>query len=162
MDILTLIKRHQEIAARSISYPSDFANFDSLILLIASTEEHIFDLLDMENVITEEVVSRKLSTQTRSDIPQQIQTMEQEFLKIEAALAKVQEVLFWNREQSPAQHEGLHLVSHWTHIVAQQGYIVQQSSEAALKHFKAFRKVCLLRIRTMAIELIRQACRRAT
>jgi len=162
MDILTLIKRHQEIAARSIPYPSDFANFDSLILLIASTEEHIFDLLDMENVITEEVVSRKLSTQTRSDIPQQIQTMEQEFLKIEAALAKVQEVLFWNREQSPAQHEGLHLVSHWTHIVAQQGYIVQQSSEAALKHFKAFRKVCLLRIRTMAIELIRQACRRAT
>jgi len=162
MDILTLIKRHQGVAARAILCPSDFANFDSLILLIASTEEHIFDLLDMENVLAEGAVSRKLSTQTQSDMPQHIQNMEQEFVKIEAALAKVQEVLIWNREQSPAQQEGLHLVSHWTHIVSQQGYIVQQSSEEALKHFKAFKKVCLLRIRTMAIELTRQACRRAT
>ena len=150
MDIRTLIKRHQEVAARSIPYPADFANFDSLILLIASTEEHISDLLDMENGLEEDVVSRKLSTQTQSDMPQQIQNMEQEFLKIEAALAKVQEILIWNREQGPAQQEGLHLISHWTHIVAQQGYIVQQSSEEALKHFKAFKKVCLLRIGTMA------------
>jgi len=141
MDILTLIKRHQGIAARSIPYPADFANFDSLMLLIASTEEHIFDLLDMENVLAEEEVSRKLGTQIQSDMPQQIQNMKQEFLKVEAAFAKVQDVLAWNREQSPAQHEGLHLVSRWTHVIAQQGYIVQQSSVEALNHFKAFKKV---------------------
>ena len=109
MDILTLIKRHQGIAARSIPYPADFANFDSLILLIASTEEHIFDLLDRENVLAEEEVSRKLSTRIQSNMPQQFQDMEQEFLKIEAAFAKVQDVLAWNREQSPAPVSYTHL-----------------------------------------------------
>lgn len=141
MDIITLIKRHYETTATAIPYPYNFVHVDLLVLpTIGDTEEHLFDLLRIEIALEEGSVAQFLTAQ--SDIPPEIQSMEQEFNRIEAALSKVREAIEWTLERNTGQLDGLRLNDHWTKVVVQQEIVVRQSSIKAKQHFRAFRTVC--------------------